>query len=72
MEVNLDSLSPNEFFGAVSNHSQKPNNGSASKSIGIGNIVTCLTIGGIVVYIFKDDIKALFNRLFGNNSEESS
>ncbi len=71
MEINLESLSPDEFFGTVNMHSQMPETSTANKSSGIGNIIIGIIIGGIIVYIFRYNIEFFFNGLSGKSLDES-
>ncbi len=47
-----------------------PNAGIKRNSLAIGKIIIGIIIGGVIVYIFKDDIEAFLNRLANKSSDK--
>lgn len=73
MQAILENLTKEEFFGKIG-----PNNISNAlpeKTGGIGNIgkivIACVT-GGIIVYVFKDQIDSFFRWLIRNPIDKQS
>ena len=71
MEAVIGNLSKEEFFGSGLNYSEIQNSGVGKDSNNIGKVVLWMIIGGVIVYIFRYDIEALFLRLLGNSPDES-
>ena len=71
MEAVIGNLSKEEFFGSGPNYSENQNPGVGRNSNNIGKVVFWMIIGGVIVYIFRDDIEALFLMLLGNSLDES-
>lgn len=64
METHFESLTPEEFFsGYRSNQSGLSTNGSNQTFWTIGNVLICVVIGGVIVYIFRDEIEGFLDRL---------
>jgi len=69
MEETIISLSREEFFGGIGSNSSPILN----KSEGTNNfnkILIGVCIGGILVYIFKDDIDEFFRKLLNKKSSD--
>lgn len=69
MQEIIGNLSKEEFFGGIGSNSSPILN----KSEGINNINKILIgicIGGIIVYIFRDDIDDFFRKLLNKKSSE--
>ncbi len=71
METVLENLTPGEFFyGLPTEQSVIPNAGIKRNSQVIGKIIIGIIIGGVIVYIFKDDIEAFLNSLDNKSSDK--
>lgn len=69
MEEIIKNLSKEEFFcGIVSNSSQNLN--KPEGTIKINMILIGICIGGIIVYVFRDDIDDFFRELLNKKSSD--
>lgn len=69
METIIENLSKEEFFGGIESNSLP----ILEKPKGTNNITKILMgvcIGGIIVYIFKDDINDFFRKLLNEKSSD--
>ena len=66
METIIENLTPGEFFNGI------PTEQSLHPIVGIkmNSIVIGIIIGGVIVYIFKDDIEAFLNKLANKSSDK--
>jgi len=71
MEADIGNLTKEEFFGTCPNYSENLNPGGRRGSNNIGKAVFWMIIGGVIVFIFREDIEALFLRLGDNSPDES-
>lgn len=69
MEEIIENLSRDEFFGGIGSNSA-PILDKPKGTIKINRILIGICIGGLIVYIFRDDIDDFFRKLLKRNSSD--